>query len=151
MEDLLKKYIKQDPKNEYLYGLLATFYAQTKRPLFAAACYKEASQLRMHYYNPETRDNYLKLKSVLDKRGIKLVCMEYPVRSVKPLKEMFPIRNDIVFIDNEKIFKDALKDNSYEALFKDIFAGDFGHCTEKGNRLLAKNIAEVILKAVFNK
>jgi hypothetical protein len=32
-----------------------------------------------------------------------------------------------------------------------MFAGDFGHCTDKGNRLLAENIATVILKEVFGR
>jgi hypothetical protein len=32
-----------------------------------------------------------------------------------------------------------------------MFAGDFGHCTVKGNTLLAQNIADVILREVFNK
>jgi len=32
-----------------------------------------------------------------------------------------------------------------------MFGGDFGHCTPKGNRLLATNIADVILKEVFHK
>jgi NH3-dependent NAD+ synthetase len=31
----------------------------------------------------------------------------------------------------------------------DIFGGDFGHCTPKGNRLLAKNIAQAILKNIL--
>jgi hypothetical protein len=29
-----------------------------------------------------------------------------------------------------------------------MFGGDFGHCTPEGNRLLAENITEVILKRV---
>jgi hypothetical protein len=32
----------------------------------------------------------------------------------------------------------------------DMFGGDFGHCTEKGNQLLAQNIADTILKEVFH-
>lgn len=40
---------------------------------------------------------------------------------------------------------------SYKEYFGDMFAGDFGHCTKKGNRLLAENIANVILKEVFGK
>jgi len=32
-----------------------------------------------------------------------------------------------------------------------MFGGDFGHCTHKGNRLLAENIANVIFKEVFSK
>lgn len=151
IEALLKKDIKNNPGSEYLYGMLAAFYGQTGRYVSADEYYRKARKFRMHYYNPETRNNYLELKNVLDKRGIKLVCMEYPVRSVEPLKEMFASRDGIVFVDNEKIFKDALKKNSYEMIFKDMFGGEFGHCTEKGNRLLAQNIANTILKEVFGR
>jgi tetratricopeptide (TPR) repeat protein len=151
IEDLLKRDIKKNPNSEYLYGMLAAFYGQMGRHVSANECYRKARKFRMQYYNPKTRDNYLKLKSVLDKRGIKLVCMEYPVRSVRPLKEVFINRDGMVFVDNEKIFKDALKKNNYEMFFRDMFGGEFGHCTEKGNRLLAQNIANTILKEVFGK
>jgi hypothetical protein len=54
-------------------------------------------------------------------------------------------------VDNENIFKDALQQATYSEYFIDMFAGDFGHCTEKGNKVLAENIVNVILKEVFNK
>jgi len=44
-----------------------------------------------------------------------------------------------------------LKKISYNDYFTDMFAGDFGHCTRKGNRLLAENIANVILKEYFHR
>jgi len=59
--------------------------------------------------------------------------------------------NNIIFVDNEKIFLDALKETSYRDIFRDRFGGDFGHCTIKGNRLLATNVANVILKECFDK
>jgi len=97
-------------------------------------------------------ENYHKLKDILDERGIRYVCVQYPTRNVEPLKKIFEGQSDnIVFVDNEKIFKDALKSAAYEDYFRDRFAGDFGHCTEKGNRLLAQNIADKILKEVFDK
>ena len=52
-------------------------------------------------------------------------------------------------MDNEKVFKQALRKASYDEYFRDNFAGDFGHCTPNGNRLLAENIADTILKKVF--
>ena len=51
----------------------------------------------------------------------------------------------------ERVFKEALEKGDFKDYFKDMFGGDFGHCTEKGNRLLAESIAEAILKEVFNK
>ena len=77
--------------------------------------------------------------------------MQYPMCSVEPLKKIFAGQEGIIFVDNEKVFKDALREGGYRAYFIDMFAGDFGHCTEKGNRLLAENIAKVILKNIFGK
>ena len=57
----------------------------------------------------------------------------------------------VIFVDNERVFQEALKQGSYQEYFRDMFAGDFGHCTQKGNMLLAQNIADVILKEVFSK
>ena len=78
-----------------------------------------------------------------------MVCVQYPLCSVEPLKKIFEGQRGIIFVDNEKIFVEAVEKDGYKEYFKDIFGGIFGHCTEKGNRLLAKNIANVILKEVF--
>jgi len=32
-----------------------------------------------------------------------------------------------------------------------MFGGDFGHCTDKGNKLLANNIAGAVLKEIFGR
>jgi len=52
---------------------------------------------------------------------------------------------------NEEIFKDEVAKYGRQNVFIDMFGGEFGHCTKKGNRLLAENIANVILKEVFGK
>jgi hypothetical protein len=44
-------------------------------------------------------------------------------------------------VDNERIFRDAVSREGYDTLFRDRFGGDFGHCTEKGNLLIAQNLA----------
>jgi hypothetical protein len=73
------------------------------------------------------------------------------VRSVEPLKKMLGNDAGIIFVDNENLFKEALQKASYKEYFKDMLAGDFGHCTDKGNRILAQNIAGAIFKEVFGK
>jgi len=93
--------------------------------------------------------NYRILKDIVLGRGIKLVCVQYPMRPLVELKNLFVSSEGITFVDNEKIFKDALRACRYEDYFEDRFGGDFGHCTPKGNSLLANNIAEVILKKHF--
>jgi len=100
--------------------------------------------------NPTTIQNYQKLKNSLDDKKIRLVCVQYPMRNIIPLTEIF-VGQEVLFVDNESIFKDAVKKDGYDKYFEDCFAGDFGHCTPEGNRLLAQNIANVILGQVFKK
>ena len=49
-------------------------------------------------------------------------------------------------MDNDRSFREAVAREGYRAYFRDAFGGDFGHCTEKGNRLLEQHIAQVILE-----
>ncbi|MFH0739383.1 MAG: tetratricopeptide repeat protein [Candidatus Omnitrophota bacterium] len=151
-EEALKKAIELNPLNDSAYGALAAVYADMGKNDFSHEYFKKANKLREEYYNPMIARNYLKFKKILDKRKIKLVCVQYPVRSVEPLKKIFEEQQKTIsFVDNEKVFKEALRKTSYKEYFVDIFGGDFGHCTEKGNRLLAENIANVILKEVFGR
>ena len=146
-----KKAIEIDPENDWIYGSLGLCYKEWGNTKTAEEYFKKAEELRLEYYNAITRDNYQRLAEILTQRGIKLVCVQYPVRSVEPLKKMFHNRENIIFVDNEKVFKEALSRASYDEYFIDIFGGDFGHCTPKGNALLAENIADVILKEYFHK
>ncbi|MDO8603001.1 MAG: hypothetical protein Q7O04_04035 [Candidatus Omnitrophota bacterium] len=109
------------------------------------------NRLRSDCYSRVTVPNYQRLRNILDRKGIKLVCVQYPMRNIKPLKEIFNSDKNIIFVDNEKIFKEALKKGNYKEYFIDMFFGDFGHCTSKGNRLLAEDIANEILKWLMHK
>ncbi|NLO91384.1 MAG: tetratricopeptide repeat protein [Elusimicrobia bacterium] len=93
-----------------------------------------------------TAKNYLALAQMLKARGITYICAQYPMRPLAPLRDIFEENPGVFFVDNEKPFRDAVARNSYGEYFTDYFAGDFGHCTEKGNTLLAANIAGAILK-----
>ena len=63
--------------------------------------------LRLGYHDPVTTSSYHTLKEILDKRGIIYVCVQYPMRNVKPLKKLFQDNDKgIIFVDNEKIFKE---------------------------------------------
>lgn len=98
----------------------------------------------------QTSENYRKLKSIVLKRGIKLVCAQYPMRDVRELKNIFKSQENVIFVDNEVVFRNAVSKGRFEDYFEDKFAGDFGHCTALGNRLLAGNIADTILRERFN-
>ncbi len=150
-EELFRKAVEINPDNDKAYGALVTIAKERKDFDTIKKYHKTADDLRFQYYIPVTIANYRKLYDILEKRKIKLVCVQYPVRGIKPLKSLFIGQEDIVFVDNEEIFKQAILKGGYKEYFTDMFGGDFGHCTPKGNKLLAENIASVILKEVFNK
>ncbi|MDP2924044.1 MAG: tetratricopeptide repeat protein [Candidatus Omnitrophota bacterium] len=150
-EKALKRAVKINPRNEEAFGCLAILYREIGQHKSAKKCYEKVNDLRHGYYIPVMRSNYKKLKEILDKRKIQLVCVQYPVRSVEPLKKIFKKTDGIIFIDNEKVFKEALRKAKYTDYFTDIFGGEFGHCTQLGNHLLAENVANTILKEYFRK
>ena len=96
--------------------------------------------------NPILLKNYRRLAAALKHRGIALVCLSYPGRDVYPLQRVLQFDADVVFVDNGPIFQTALAKEPFEALFTDLFAGDFGHCTATGNRLIAENVAQRMLR-----
>ena len=75
--------------------------------------------------------------------------MQYPTMDVEEIKQMFNGDEDIIFVSNEENFKEALEKGKYEDYFVDNFGGTFGHATSKGNRLIAENVANVILNKYF--
>ena len=150
-EEVLKRFLAINPKNDWAYRTLESLYREMNRIELAQEYKKKRDELRLNEYSAITINNYRKLKEILDKRRIQLVCVQYPMRSVEPLKKIFKAERSVKFVDNESVFKEALKRSSYIEYFRDSFGGDFGHCTPKGNRLLAGNIANVILKEVFGK
>lgn len=98
-----------------------------------------------------TTANYKRLWAILKKNRIKLVCAQYPTRDVRLLMDIFGKESGVIFVDNEHKFREGVRKEGLRAYFSDMFAGDFGHCTAKGNRLLAQNMANVILKEAFGK
>jgi len=103
---------------------------------------------RQGVYTGQTLDNYLKIRDILRTSNIRMVVAQYPLRSLQPLLKLFDAAPEIIFVDNEKSFQEGVAQERYEAYFTDRFAGDFGHCTPKGNLLLADNIAKVILSTL---
>ncbi len=135
-----------------IYGAISIIYEGIGQAEIAKEYYNKAKELGLEGYNSITKSNYLELKEILDKRKIKLICVQYPMRNIEPLKKIFEGHTDgIIFVDNEKSFKDAVKRSAYNNYFADIFGGNFGHCAEKGNKLLADNIAKVLLEEVFGR
>lgn len=151
-EEIAKKATEINPKDARLYGLCASVYEEKHQWDLASEYYSKANGLRIKECNSVTVNNYRKLKEILYKRGVRLVCVQYPMRSVDSLIKIFGVDSyDIVFVDNERIFKEAVQKEGYATYFRDMFAGDFGHCTDKGYRLLAENITKAISKEMLHK
>ena len=149
---LFEKLIEQNPYNDKAYGALGAAHREMGKTDLAEKYSNKAIQLRSNLYDPNTVNNYRKLREILKEKKITYVCAQYPMRDVTSFKKIFDGNIEgIIFVDNEKIFKDAVRKEGYAVYFGDMFGGDFGHCTEKGNRLLAKNIADTILREVFDK
>ncbi|OGX16120.1 MAG: hypothetical protein A2166_00050 [Omnitrophica WOR_2 bacterium RBG_13_41_10] len=152
-EECLRHVLNIDPGNESLLDELTKYYDKRNKSLendeiiqgFVQA-YKSTDN-----YPASTKRRYRKLRDIVLARGITLVCVQYPRRRLQPLKDILGSKKLIIFVDNEKIFNEAVAKGRYEDYFTDRFAGDFGHCTEKGNRLLAENIAEALLREYFHK
>jgi tetratricopeptide (TPR) repeat protein len=150
-EDSFRRSDEIRPQDERTLGAIASLYEEMGKPELAKEYTAKAEKLRLGDKTGVTAHNYHKLKDVLDRNRIRLVCVQYPVRNVDPLMNIFAKDEGVIFVDNEMVFKEAVKRSGYKEYFRDMFAGDFGHCTQKGNELLAQNIANVILREVFNK
>ncbi len=115
--------------------------------------HKKAEESRAQYYAPPTVTwkNYRKLMGILDARGIRFVAVQYPQRSIEPLQKIIGGKKGVILVDNEAVFRKALERGSYDRYFVDRCYIDYGHATKEGNRILAENIANVLLAEVFNK
>ena len=152
-QNALEKASKLYPNDSLVLAGMASLYGEMGKSELAKEYTEKATRLRSNaaYYAPITVHNYRKLKEILDRKGIKMVCVQYPMQDVAPLKKIFEKDEGVIFVDNDQLFKEAVMRSGYKEYFRDMIAGSFGHCTQKGNGLLAQNIADVILKEVFNR
>lgn len=138
------------PEKEINYAYLVTCYNNLGDKDRADEYSLKLETLQSGYINKFTKKNYRMLADEARKGNAIIFCMQYPLRKSLPLRTMLQGYEVARFVDNERIFKDALRAARYEDYFTDRFAGDFGHCTEKGNRLLAENLAGAISREYDN-
>ena len=144
-ENILKKAIQVNPEDEKAFAELGRLYKVMGRSKESEEFLDKSEFLASKRYGSKTKYNYHMIKRVLDSKGIRLVCVQYPMRSVKPLQQIFNGEEGIIFVDNQESFREAVQKYGFSQYFDDMFAGDFGHCNAKGNKLLAENIAGAIL------
>ncbi len=151
-EEALLKALKERPDDYHLYEQMAALYRMGGNEDEAGAVkYLERGyKLRQmaESFLPETVHNYNKIAEIVMGHDRQLIVMQYPLRRLKPLKDIFWNAEEILFVDNEASFFDTLKVGEFQEYFNDFFAGDFGHCTGKGNRLIAANALKAIEEAL---
>ncbi len=149
-EEIFKRAIEVNPINDKFYRGLAICYNEQGKKKSAEEYFGKAKRLRSKYYNLVTLHNYLKLKKIVIERGMKLVCVQPPMRSIDLLKQLLGSNKAVFFVDNEMVFENTILNGKYGDYFKDMCNVDSGHCTPKGYRLIAEQIANVILRECFS-
>lgn len=143
------EHTRYDPQVTFYYDKAADCYEFADDEQNAKKLREQATAVRQKYFNQQTRKNYVKLHCILKKSGIRALYVQYPLSDVRTLKSLLmdePDYRQMIFVDNEEVFRNLVKKNGYNEYFSDRFAGFFGHCTKEGNRVLAQNIANTIVK-----
>lgn len=102
-----------------------------------------------NFSHPKTRRNYRALAAAARENGAHLMVVGYPGLSIGPLRKLLADFPEVVFVDNEAIFKEAVARDGYDEYFIDQFGVFFGHCTARGNRIIAGNIASSVAREVL--
>jgi len=148
-ETLFKSAEEKGVQEPLLYKKLAMIYQKMGREDLVELNLKKYQDLRDRQYFPETRENYNAVVKEVLGRGKSLISMQYPMRSIAPLQDIMQDNKKIVFIENKTSFQNLLKTNAFSEIFEDSFAGDFGHCTRKGNRLIVESLTQVIFNDIL--
>lgn len=147
-ESLYLQMVRANPRSDIMCLMLAAFLRAHGKADAAEYYSRKARHIQMCGFNPVTAANYRRVKRTLGVRGITYVCMQYPLRSAAALKNLFGGETGcVIFVENVDLFRRVLAREPFASCFTDAFAGDFGHCTEKGNELIAANLAQVILQS----
>jgi len=151
---LLTELVQEKPNSMPLTGLLGACYAQYGDKAMADVYLNKLEAMRKQGDILILKENYIKLLKILQKYYVKGIFVQYPMRNVEVLKRMLASQKDydnIIFVDNQASFREALRPEKYDDYFIDRTFDDLGHLTPMGNRLLAGNIADAILKYTASK
>lgn len=92
--------------------------------------------------------NYKRINKKIADSGASHVVMQYPMLSIQKLKQIFKDEKKIYYVENLRNFEEALSLHAEGEVFIDKFAGEFGHTTELGHKLIAQEIIQTLLPAL---
>ena len=127
-----------------VYGCAAWYWRQRHDTARQQEAEANLARSQRYGYVALTRQCYCSMLDRLRSRGIRLIAMQYPRRSLLPLQALLDRPSDVVFVENRDSFHQAIAADGYESVFSDLCYGDLGHCTPRGNALIAQRLASVI-------
>ena len=146
LKSVLKQAQEQVPGDPVMLRIRAAYHLARGEKQMAEESYRRYADYERQNLNPRTTNNYRRLRDAVAASGARLVAVQYPLRDVGTLQAMLEDDPGVVFVANRDNFKNAVTELGYGHYFTDQFAGDFGHMSEAGNRLLAATIAEAVAR-----
>jgi len=148
-EKLFKKALEINPEEvlsfrHAIIGHLITTYIELGK-LDEAKILRNTHLGNAKDFKLELQNNYQIIRRLCALKKVQLIAVQYPMRDIQSLIDILEPVKKIVFVENKYNFEEAISSEGYYKYFTDHFGGDFGHCTPKGNHLLAKNVANSIL------
>ncbi len=147
-DDLLNSiYEDNSIKPEFRYGIRGINCMLNGKFDLGEQYLDSADKERLKYDYTDISKKYEQILDMIIPNGITYIAMQYPVRdigSLQKITEKTKYSDFVFYASNKNVFRTALKGEDRKEIFKDLFAWDFGHCTEYGNRLIANNLAQVI-------
>lgn len=144
-QNVILSLIKQKEDPRYFYELAQINILQ-KRFDKVDEYQQKGRELELKHYPWAMRENLKKIVEKIEKKRIPLAIVQYATRDGSIIKKMLEPFDHFEVIESKNEFSEAFKTHSYDDLFIDNFAGDFGHASKLGNSIIARNIAHYILK-----
>ena len=101
---------------------------------------------KANHLQRKTANNLNDMVGLATYHGVDFIYVGYALRKIDTVKNI--IEREVFYISNYEIFRDLLKRYKYDELFTDNFAKNFGHATPLGNRIIAGNVAQQLLKII---
>lgn len=149
--ELYAEGITLHPEKPAFYRGYALCSLELKDQATAEIYFDKISQTGTAGYFDGTIHNINLMKKVVESCGATFVAMQYPIRSIDTLKNMIKVDATVIYVDNGQSFRDAVYHGQWREYFVDNFGFDFGHCTPKGNRLIARNVAQTLAETYFKR